>query len=166
MAYKLTDSHFDLRGKRRLSVRLATQVLSHSVGSGVHFLGANKLYEDATHNRNSPVVADFIKHFDKLFNCFNSRSFKSNQPLGIPLSANSGHLQFLDSSLEWLKTITHRQLPGRPRRNAILPCLDGWKRNIIALKLLWQDLSENCGFKFLFSERLNQKCLENFFTRI
>ena len=166
MGTKLTDNHFDLKGRRKLSVKLATQVLSHTVGSGIECLGKNNLYKDATHNSNSTVVGAFIKHFDKLFNCFNSRHFSSRQPLGIPLSANSGHLKFLDDSLDWLETITHRQLPHGPKRHAILPCLDGWKMNIVALKNLWQDLSENCGFKFLFTERLNQDCLENFFSRI
>ena len=39
LAYKLTDNNFDLKGRRRISVKtgLATQVVSHSVGSGVHF---------------------------------------------------------------------------------------------------------------------------------
>ena len=161
---KLTDRHFDLKSNRqvKLKVKLAAQVLSNSVASGIKDKYSKA---DAETKAHAYAVADFIQHFDRLFNCFNSRNFKSTQPFSQPFSASSGHLLFLKESLDWLKTVTPRPIPGK-RQTTPLPCLDGWRRNIVALEGLWEDLSVNCDFKFLLTARLTQDCIENFFSRI
>ena len=65
MAPKLTDDHFSLPMFTKMRVRLAAQVLSHSVAAGVstlHRLG--KLHAD------SKFTAEFAEFMDKLFNSF------------------------------------------------------------------------------------------------
>jgi len=44
--------------------------------------------------------------------------------------------------------------------------INGWISNINALKLLWDILRNNYNFKFLFTRRLTQDCVENLFSII
>ena len=49
-------------------------------------------------------------------------------------------------------------------KRKLLPCLEGWKMAISCLVGLWKDLHEVHGLNFLLTSRLNQDCLENFFS--
>ena len=76
MAPKLKDKHIELPPFASMQVNLAAQVLSHSVAAGISTLVVLKqLNEDAKY------TAQFIEHFDVLFNCFNSRNLMSSQKL-------------------------------------------------------------------------------------
>ncbi len=60
------------------------------------------ILEEAIH------TATFLDRIDKLFNCFNSRSLHSKAQMGHPISATSGHHEFLEDTLAWLKTVQSR----------------------------------------------------------
>ena len=109
--------------------------------------------EEASH------TAMFIEQFDKLFNAFNSSTVSSKAVMRHALSKTSGHKEFLKSSQEWLSGI--ESASGRK-----LPCLEGWKMAINCLLQLWEHLQQNHGLKFLFTNRLNQDCIENLFSVI
>ena len=154
MAPKLKDKHIELPPFASMRVNLAAQVLSHSVAAGISTLVVLKqLNEDAKY------TTQFIEHFDVLFNCFNSRNLKSSQKLGKAFSDRSGHHGFLKDSLKLLNTI-------KTKGGAELPCIFGWKLNIVSLFGLWEYLKKEQGFKFLFTSRLNQDCAENLFSII
>ena len=100
MAPKLKDKHIDLPPFGSMRVNLAAQVLSHTVAAGISTLVALKqLPEDAK------CTAEFIEHFDVLFNSFNSRNYKSSQKMGNAFSDKSGHDKFLRESFKLLDTI-------------------------------------------------------------
>ena len=135
-------------------VNLAAQVLSHSVVARISTVVVLKqLNEDAKY------TAQFIEHFDVLFNCFNSHNLKSSQKLGKAFSDRSGHHGFLKDSFKLLNTI-------KTKGGAELPCIFGWKLNIVSLFGLWEYLKKEQGFKFLSTSRLNQDCAENLFSII
>lgn len=72
MAPKLTRKHLRLSGFSALRVRLATQVLSHSVAAGIStMVTLQALPEEATH------TALFVERMDQLFNAFNSNNKRS-----------------------------------------------------------------------------------------
>ncbi|KAK7490675.1 hypothetical protein BaRGS_00018092 [Batillaria attramentaria] len=70
MAPRLPDEHLTLPPFSALSVRLAAQVLSHSVAAGISTLVQMKAPpEEAKH------TALFMEHMDQLLNAFNSGNF-------------------------------------------------------------------------------------------
>ena len=119
MARKLLLKHVILPAFSHLGVAMAAQVLSHSVATGIKTLVKQKLMP-AT----AIPSADFCEKFDQLFNAFNSHSLTSSQTMKHALSANSGHLVFLQTMLEWLEVVKARNKSGN------LPCLSGWKLTI------------------------------------
>ena len=154
LAPKLKQKHIDLPPFAALSVKRATQVLSHSVAAGMQAMVQwGVIPEEATH------TAAFIEQFDQLFNAFNSSCLSSKAVMQHALSETSGHKEFLKSSQAWLSTI--ESASGRK-----LPCLEGWKMAISCLLQLWEHLRQNHGLKFLFTNRLNQDCIENLFSVI
>lgn len=67
MAPKLNKIHLELPPFSPMRVCLATQILSHTVSSGIMTLvGLNKMSSNSIH------TANFIKLFDDLFDTFNS----------------------------------------------------------------------------------------------
>ena len=153
MAPKLTDKHITLPPFTAMRVNLATQVLSHSVAAGINALcNMEHLPDDASD------TAEFIETFDQLFNAFNSRSLTSSHKYKGALSEKSPHIPFLQSCLRFLSKI-------KTGGNVVVPCLTGWQISITSLIHLWKEL-QNCGFKYLLTNRLNQDCLENLFSMI
>ncbi|GFO01450.1 transposable element p transposase-like protein [Plakobranchus ocellatus] len=71
MAPKLTKRHILVPTFADLNVKLAAQVLSHTVAAGITtMIKPNAIPPTAS------ATAEFIDSFDKLFNCFNSRTLK------------------------------------------------------------------------------------------
>ena len=154
LAPKLKKKHIDLPPFSPLRVRLATQVLSHSVATGMAVMAQWGLIpEEAKH------TADFIEEMDQLFNCFNSMTIKSSVKMRHAVSNSSGHADYLKHMLQYMKAVQCKS--GRQ-----LPCLQGWQISIKALLMLWEALSIQHGFKFLLTNRLNQDCIENLFSLI
>ena len=136
-----------------MRVKLATQVLSHSVAAGINALcNMGHLADEAA------ATAEFIETFDQLFNAFNSASFKSTHKYKGALNDKSGHIPFLQSCLRFLSKV-------RTGENSVIPCITGWQISIQSLLQLWNEL-QNVGFKYLLTNRLNQDCLENLFSAI
>ena len=100
MAPELTAKHINLPPFAPLRVKLATQVLSHSVAAGISTacsLGA--LPDDAME------TAKFVDRMDMLFNCFNSVSVSSSAQMRHSFSQNSGHIEFLRECLKWFSSV-------------------------------------------------------------
>ena len=155
MAPKLTPKHIELPPFSAMRVRLATQVLSHSVAAGISALTSlGQLEKEAIE------TAKFIEQFDSLFNVFNSRSLSASHALKSAIKSGSRHITFLGDCLKWLEGV-RQQGSGK-----ILPCIFGWQLSIASLIELWHDLQTNFDLTFLLTSRLNQDCLENFFSTI
>ena len=89
LAPKLTDKHINLPPFTSMRVNLAAQVLSHSVAAEISFLVRARIMPESAIS-----TAQFVEHFDVLFNTFNSQTIKSfktlqnafNDTMGIRLS--------------------------------------------------------------------------------
>lgn len=151
-APKLTEKHFNLKRFMAMNVRLAAQILSHSVAKGVTLCTSfGALPMQAQH------TADFCDFFDCLFNIFNSRMFKSHRRFNSGIRANmKDYWEFLDKAEVYLKNLRS------PNHKSLLPCVEGWLQNISALKLLFALVKQ----PVILSYRLNQDCVENFFSKI
>lgn len=152
-APKLKERHINLPPFSAMRVRLAAQVLSHSV-----YAGMTTMIEFGRLPEECQITADFVKHFDSLFNCFNCRKPKSTIPFQHAMTINSNHKEFLMEMLDWL--------PKVQPKSSRLPCLEGWQLSIRSLLGLFEELHEKHEVKYLLTGRLNQDCLENLFSVI
>ena len=100
MVPKLKDRHIGSLSFSAMQVNLAEQVLSHSVAAGISALVTLKHLPGSAKD-----TAQFVEHFDGLFNTFNSWKVKTSQRLGHAFSDRSGHLSFLKESLEFLDKV-------------------------------------------------------------
>ncbi|GFO35630.1 THAP domain-containing protein [Plakobranchus ocellatus] len=84
MAPKLTKRHILVPAFADLNVKLAAQVLSHTVAAGITtMIKLNAIPPTAS------TTAEFIDSFDKLFNCFNSRTLNQKGPMANAISSLS-----------------------------------------------------------------------------
>ena len=122
---------------------------------------------------------------NRLFDIFNSNSLKSTksdrmqQSQRMPIMCDNRQIDILEREfLPWIKSIKiirPVKIPENPLVETTLdpkdkeettPCILGWQQNIICLKMLWNELKDKYGFEYLFTRRLNQDPLENFFSTV
>ena len=153
MAHKLSDKHLAVKGFTKMSVKLAAQVLSHTVASTMCSLVQIKvLPEEAL------LTADFIARFDTLFNMFNSGTSKNaTRQMGHAYSEKTDQKTKLEETSTWLYSVQRKS-------KYKIHCLYGWRVAISSLIGLFDDLKDNHSVKYLLTDRLNQDCLENFFS--
>lgn len=125
--------------------------MSHTVAASMYTLADLKKLDEGAKD-----TADFIHKMNDLFDCFNSSSLISTVPLKSALrESDPDRIQYLQDTLKWLNSV-------KSKSGKDLPCLEGWKQNVRALLLLFEDF-QRAGGKFLMTRRLNQDCLEHFF---
>jgi len=156
LAPKLKNIHMELPPFSPIRVCLATQTLSHTVSSGILTLVAlNKMRSKATY------TAKCIAFFDSLFDIFNSITYNEPKLLRRPLSKDSCHWEFLKNADHFLNNLKiHNKSGNQP------PCFKGWRENINALRLLYEELNTEYFIEFLLTRRLTQDCIENVFSII
>ena len=158
LAPRLSSQHVHLTSFSKMRVKLAAQTLSHSVAAAIE---TNCSFDSLT-----PLAmgtAEYAKKFDTLFDCFNSSEVYCTKVYRGSLSARSKHRNMLLDIQSWLATLRVITVSTGRDITTQVKCFEGWRSNINALLLLWNDLSSNHGFRFLLTRRLNQDPLENFF---
>lgn len=106
-------------------------------------------------------TASFIEFVDNLFDIFNSISFNEPKIMRRPFQKDSCLRDFLlkaDTMLCKLKI--HNKTGNQP------PCIKGWRENINALKLLFNEINTKYKIEYLLTRRLTQDCIENAFSII
>lgn len=154
LAPKIKDTHIQLPPFSPMRVCLASQILSHSVSSGMMTLIAHNLLPPKAIN-----TANFIQLMDNLFDTFNSISFNESKVYRKPLSENSCHWELLN---EARKVLTKIHVQNRTGKQPL--CITGWIANISCLKYLFEDLKLNFGFEFILCRNLTQDCIESWFS--
>ena len=114
---------------------------------------SDKLDSEAIH------TAKFLEQFNKLFDVFNSRTMAGPNNFSRGITAESNHVSFLKECA----MVGDCHPLGK---SGVLPCLEGWKMCINSLLQLWEFLENSHNLKFLLTNRLNQDCLDNFFSVI
>jgi len=151
LAPKIKDTHIQLPPFSPMRVCLASQILSHSVSSGMMTLIAHNLLPHRAIN-----TANFIQLMDNLFDTYNSISFNESKVYRKPLSQNSCHWELLNEARKVLKKIHVQNRTGKQP-----PCITGWIANISCLKYLFEDLKLNFGFEFILCHNLTKDCIES-----
>lgn len=161
-APKLSDAHTALNNFQKMSVKLASQVFSDTVASGMLSIYSSG---HLTCPSNSYCnTAKYILFINKLFDIFNSSNFEAIFSSKKVFSATPEQLQFLDEALKLLKTISVNDDTGADITSSF-NYLKGWILNINSLKRLWRFLSRS-GFQHIQTRRLCQDNLENYFGQI
>ena len=158
-APKLTDKHIKPNNFAKMKVKYATQILSHTVAASIcMYVSVGGLPSSAM------GTAECILKFDSLFDSVNVSTINSPKSLKCALTQESPHLRFFEEALSFLKSLKiyqrDEEVTGR------IKCLNGWLVTINAIRLIWDHLHQNHGFKFLLTRRLNTDPIENFFGTI
>ncbi len=150
LCHKVKPLHFLCKGSQRQRVMLAAQLFSRSVASALRLLYPEKEEE-----------AQFVELVNDCFDVFNSRLQQGVKQL------DWGFGMKMDSQVSVLhrakKMITELRAIGK---KSLLPWQKGWLMDIEALLHVFKNLQEKYSAKFLLTARLNQDCLENFFSQI
>lgn len=128
-------------------VNLAAQVCSHSVYAGMQTLVAlGKLESSAAE------TSQFLKEVNDVFDLLNIRNLK-----GKNMCMDIQKIQQVKESVK----LWHLKVKGTKP-----PCFGAMSQSLNALECMIQDLVHNGAFKFLLTGRINQDCLENFFSQV
>eukprot|EP00794_Sanderia_malayensis_P008345 gene8345-9246_t len=158
LAPKLTEKHFNLTGFSKMKVKLATQVLSHTVAAAIYtYVSLQGLPGSAV------GTAQLLETFDKIFDCCNSSSFTESKFCRRPITTGSPHVRELENVLSFIQSIKVINPANNEDRISQLKCLDGWCITIKSILSLWEKLNTERGISYLLTRQLNQDPLENFF---
>lgn len=115
----LSKKHLIVNRLGKMSVKLAAQILSHSVAAGICvYSSIGGLPADAV------FTADFVKEMDMLFDSLNSKTLYSNKEYGGAVTKESKHVEMWKEKINFIKswhffnTNTGKEL--KP------PCQKGW----------------------------------------
>ena len=147
--FQLTPNHLNCKNNMRQRVRLAAQLLSNKCAKAM-----TKLHPEATAKQKA------IETFDNWFDSMNSRrpyDQKQNRcGFGIHRDKQMKALDDMETFLETFKV---------KGKTAWDPWTYGIYISIQSMRALFDELVENGPFEHILTARLNQDCLENFFSR-
>ena len=156
---KLTEKHIRPNNFNRMKVKLATQVLSHTVAAAIcTYVSVGALPSCAM------GTAEFIEKFDSIFDCVNSSTLHSTKVLKCALSDQTKHQDFMKEAIDLIKEL--KVFYGNEEVTGCIKCLKGWVMTLNAILLIWEHLRTTKDFKFLLTRRLNTDPIENFFGTI
>jgi hypothetical protein len=122
---KLTQKHLHKNGFQKMKVKLATQVLSHTVASTMNmYISLGALLPSAV------GTAVFITNLDNIFDCLNSSSLNSRKVYKKPMSKDSPHHQFIVDMLEFIGSIKVINKQSEADVTNQLKCLKGLKMTL------------------------------------
>lgn len=155
LAPKLTDNHLNPNNFKKMKVNLAAQILSATVAAALNTyiaLGALPL--------SAVFTATFIEKLDKLFDMLNSYKMTDTKQFNKPFVGSELQISFLNEMYCFFDNTKVLQDNGKDITNT-MKFINGWKLSIKAFLNLWELLKSK--YKFIYTRRLNQDCLENFF---
>ena len=156
---KLTEKHIHPNNFQKMKVKLATQVLSHTVAASLCMhVSVGALPSTAM------GTAEFIQKFDSVFDCVNSSTLHSTKKFKCALTDQTTHQKFMKEAISFIKEL--KVFNGAAEVTGRIKCLKGWLITLNAILLIWEHLKTNHDFKFLLTRRLNTDPLENFFGTI
>ena len=156
---KLTEKHIHPNNFQKMKVKLATQVMSHTVAAAICMYVSLGLLPPTAMG-----TAELIEKFDSVFDCVNSSTSHSTKKLKCAISDQTTHIAFMKEAMGFIKRVQVMQ--GNVNVTGRIKCLKGWLITLNAIILIWEHLKTKHNFKFLLTRRLNTDPLENFFGTI
>ena len=158
-APKLTEKHIRPNNFNKMKVKYASQILSHTVAASLcTYVSIGGLASSAM------GTAQLLFKFNSLFDCVNVSTINSPKELKRAMTTTSSHQSYLEEASTFIKDL--KVFEGNVEVTGRIQCLKGWLITIKAILLIWDQLHQNYGFKFLLTRRLNTDPIENFFGSI
>lgn len=162
---RLSSKHVFLGLGKKMSVKLAAQVFSHSVYAGIMTYREHGLLP-----KDSDQTATFVKRMNDIWDLFNCSRLDAT---GLKQATTPGNLvsrlSFLDDASSFINSLRFRHRVTEQGAKDHLPSKRGLLITIAAYKSLLQRLlrsGSSCKLNFLIGRRLNQDCVENCFSQI
>lgn len=172
---KLSEKHLNPNNFEKMKCSLALQIFSNSVAAAIRTaIETGQLQDPEARN-----TSDFIADLNNLFDSLNSKRLFTTNPYNCGLSEKN---QKVFSAIKKGKTIFESIVKVQVNKNKLAlintnpskkiklcresrpPCFSGIIQSINAILGLYE--MEKCKNSFLLTNRLNQDCLENFFSVI
>lgn len=179
LAPKLTDIHLNPNSFQKMRIKYASQVFSRTVVSAMttHVTDNKLLYS-------SFDTIELIDSMDKLFDIFNSRPVshtisdkekKGAKCYRLPFQNSDFQRDFLNSMIDYFKNLDVQKFSVlnnewiNINKQYNIKFINSWLISIAGLNRLYLNLSNDNPVQSdleIFSCRLNQDCLENFFGTV
>jgi hypothetical protein len=158
---KLTKGHIELTNFKKMNVKLATQVLSQSVASGLRcYIQLKQMAPEVE------ATAAFVERMNRLFDIMNSNSPKTKNKWQKPLSSKTvEQFQELVKAKTWIQDWKFKSRKSGVMKDN-LPFKQGLLMTCNALIAVCRDLIDKKGFQFVLTSRFNQDVVENWFSCI
>lgn len=159
LAPKLTDAHIHPSNFEKMLVKLAVQVLSRTVASGMHtYKTLGSLPADAS------ATIEIFEKLNNLFDILNSLKRNCSNEYNNVFEGTETQISYLNEMFAFFSQVKVFTSGGQ---NITSKCkfLKGWLVSITSIQKLWEKLA-SVGFKYLRIRLINQDCLENYFGNI
>uniref|UniRef100_A0A1E1WCZ7 THAP-type domain-containing protein n=1 Tax=Pectinophora gossypiella TaxID=13191 RepID=A0A1E1WCZ7_PECGO len=157
---KITEAHVKPNKNQKTRVKYAADIFSNSVYAALLILISNKtLPEEAK------ATAEFVHKMNNLFDILNSNTVQTNNKFQKAFSLKKYQLDVLEDAMtvfKKLKAIDSKKGVDNTKR---LKTFKNIQITIQSTIMLCKDLKKE-GFNSVFTRRLNQHCLENFFDAV
>jgi len=152
---KITSRHVgELQFAAKMKVKLATQIMSHSVAAALDYMVAiNRLESDAL------ATSAYCKMVNDIFDTLNSLSSRDSVMFRRPLHSKSPSIVFLTSAKEWLYELQRMNLPRRCH------FINGFIQSINVILQLNTHLAQ-LKFPYLSTRNICQDPLELYFGKV
>lgn len=158
-APKLTTSHIQPNSFEKMKVKYASQIFSNTVAAGLNvYIRFGELPQEAC------TTQQFVGKINNLFDVLNSSNLFGATKFQNAYKGTEDQNYFLQECLQLFDNLIVRDWKGDNVTKGI-KCIRGWKITINGTMHLW-DVLKNKGMEFLFTRRVQQDCLENFFGTI
>lgn len=155
VCHRLTKKHLECEKCERHNVALAAQLLSHTTATAlIHYEpGMNKKLA-----RDTGKFVDIVSNWFDLMNAYTpAERLCTKKPYGMNLVQQNETLEKMYQMALTMKCVGKRSL--QTFQKAIL-------MSIASTKLLMQDMKEIYNCTYILTNRLNQDCLESFFSQL
>lgn len=155
---KLKDEHISPNNNQKMRVKYAAQILSATMAGALNNFHT---YRDVPESY--LVTAKFVQLFDGLFDILNSSPSESNaKPEKRAFKGEPAQLAYLNNASSAISKLRIYDDEGIDR-TARFTFLKKWPITIAATISLWEDVKNDENVEQIFTRRLNQDPLENFF---
>lgn len=158
-APKLTNSHINPSPFEKMKTKFATQLFSATVSHGMNvYIRFGQLPKEAL------KTTEFILKMDQMFDLLNSSTASTKKLFNKPYKNLAHQIELIDDCLNIFSNIIVFNKANKDITNTIksFKCI---KITLNSIRGLWLTMNE-LNFSYIFTRRLNQDCLENFFGTI
>lgn len=157
LAPKLSKFHIEIPDLSKMKVKLATQLLSKLVASGIKTLIDLPEGNDRKMTEDARPTSDFLLEMDSIFDLLNT---SSRHVPGKPLKSANNYYKNLEKLRSYRKWVSEWLMSDGTK---IVDSVKGLQLTLHSLELLLSDL-HNDGYGYVFTRRIQQDILEHYFS--